>query len=172
MQTTLTKLSLKRMIGVHADLHEILDEAVKGDFPFYIQVSQGMRTPEEQAIFVAQGKSKTMDSRHLTGHAMDLVLLDQYFKVNWQEKNYFLLANYIRGISIKTSIPIRWGGCWRLLSNFNSAEDAYADYKAECIRLHAAGKRRTAVPFFDGPHFELPADQYPDQVKPKSSIWI
>ena len=31
-----------------------------------------MRTIEEQRILVAKGKSKTMDSRHLTGHAIDV----------------------------------------------------------------------------------------------------
>ena len=39
------------------------------------QVQEGLRTRERQAELVARGASRTMHSRHLTGHAVDLVAL-------------------------------------------------------------------------------------------------
>jgi len=37
------------------------------------RVQEGLRTGERQAELVARGASRTMRSRHLAGHAVDLV---------------------------------------------------------------------------------------------------
>jgi peptidoglycan LD-endopeptidase CwlK len=39
------------------------------------RIQAGLRTRERQAELVARGASRTMYSRHLTGHAVDLVAL-------------------------------------------------------------------------------------------------
>jgi hypothetical protein len=49
-----------------------------------------MRTRERQAELVARGANRTMNSRHLTRHAVDLVALDG--EVSWQWENYFRVA--------------------------------------------------------------------------------
>jgi hypothetical protein len=38
-----------------------------------VRVVEAKRTTEQQAVKVATGKSKTMDSKHLTGEAVDIV---------------------------------------------------------------------------------------------------
>ena len=58
-----------RLAGVHPDLVAVV-EAARQQVPFI--VVEGMRTRERQAQLVKSGASRTMDSRHLTGHAVDL----------------------------------------------------------------------------------------------------
>jgi hypothetical protein len=66
-----SKRSLTNLEGVHHDLVELAHLALSMS-PIDFVVIDGVRTIEEQRILVAKGKSKTMDSRHLTGHAIDI----------------------------------------------------------------------------------------------------
>ena len=69
------KLSLKSknlLKGVNPKLVAVVERAIeisKVDFG----VTEGLRTVETQRKYVATGKSRTMNSMHLTGHAVDLV---------------------------------------------------------------------------------------------------
>ena len=65
----LTPRDLARLKGLHPDLVRVVGRA-RRDVEFY--VAQGLRTVEEQRELVARGASRTMNSRHLTGHAVDL----------------------------------------------------------------------------------------------------
>jgi len=64
--------SLKNLNGIHPDLRRVIDRALL-DSPLDFVVIEGLRTKERQKQLVASGASKTMNSRHLTGHAVDLV---------------------------------------------------------------------------------------------------
>lgn len=66
-----SKRSLTNLEGVHHDLVEVAHLALSIS-PIDFVIIDGVRTIEEQRILVAKGKSKTMDSRHLTGHAIDV----------------------------------------------------------------------------------------------------
>jgi peptidoglycan LD-endopeptidase CwlK len=71
MAYALGKQSLARLNGVHPDLVKVVHRAIQiteQDF----NVACGLRTVAQQKILVKTGKSKTMRSRHLTGHAVDL----------------------------------------------------------------------------------------------------
>lgn len=71
MAFVLSKRSLQRLEGVHPDLVKVVKRAIqltRVDFT----VLEGLRTLERQKQLVAAGASKTMNSRHLTGHAVDL----------------------------------------------------------------------------------------------------
>jgi peptidoglycan L-alanyl-D-glutamate endopeptidase CwlK len=59
----------ERMQGVHPHLVRLVIEARKAA-PFIVM--EGLRSRERQAKLVALGASRTMNSRHLTGHAVDL----------------------------------------------------------------------------------------------------
>ena len=54
-----------------------------------------LRTRERQAGLVARGASRTMHSRHLTGHAVDLVAL-RCGEISWQWEDYFRVAAIMR----------------------------------------------------------------------------
>ena len=70
----LSRLSLSRLEGVHPDLVKVVKRAIEiteVDF----RVSEGLRTKARQAELVKLGASQTQNSRHLTGHAVDLVAM-------------------------------------------------------------------------------------------------
>lgn len=68
-EAMLTPRDRKRLEGVHPDLVRVVERA-RRDVVFF--VAEGVRTVERQRDLVKQGFSRTMDSRHLTGHAVDL----------------------------------------------------------------------------------------------------
>ena len=69
MRSPLLERDRQRLAGVHADLLRVVERA-RLAIPFI--VVEGLRTRERQARLVAIGASRTMNSRHLTGHAVDL----------------------------------------------------------------------------------------------------
>ena len=143
-----------RLAGVHSDLVRVVRRAAEGGAMF--RVTEGMRTPERQAELVAKGASQTMNSRHLTGHAVDLAPLDNG-DISWNWTHFFSLADAVADAADAEGIPLIWGGAWgRLVGDWpqGRAKAAQAAYVAE---RRAAGRK----PFLDGPHFELPAAAYP-----------
>ena len=67
MPHTLSAVSQRRLQGVHPDLVKVVELAITlttQDF----RVIEGLRTHERQAHLVRKGASRTMKSRHLTGH--------------------------------------------------------------------------------------------------------
>ncbi len=127
--------SLRCLHGIHPDLRRVMDRALQ-DAPFDFRITEGLRTVERQKQLVAIGASKTMRSRHLTGHAVDLVPivdLDRDGKVEAEEMYawplYHQLAPAIKAAAKAVGVPIEWGGDWKS--------------------------------FKDGPHWQLPWSAYP-----------
>jgi len=143
MTFKLGKKSRERLIGVHPDLIRVVERAIElTDVDF--TVLEGIRSKSRQEKLVASGASQTMNSRHLTGHAVDLGALVAG-QVRWDWGLYLRIAGAVRTASLELGILIRWGGTWGLLSDLKG--DITADV------LH---KR-----FPDGPHYELPSKDYP-----------
>ena len=143
-----------RLAGVHPDLVRVVRRAADGGAMF--RVVEGLRSQERQRDLVASGASQTMASRHLTGHAVDLApFVDG--AVSWDWKHFFPLADAVADAARKEGVSLIWGGAWgRLVQDWpkggaKAAQDAYA------AERKAAGRK----PFLDGPHFELPAADYP-----------
>jgi peptidoglycan L-alanyl-D-glutamate endopeptidase CwlK len=53
-----------------------------------------------------------MNSRHLTGHAIDVAPLING-KVRWDWPLYHRLALTIKGAAVLEKVPIEWGGDWK-----------------------------------------------------------
>ncbi len=143
-----------RLAGVHPDLVRVVRRAAESGAMF--RVTEGLRAPERQAELVGKGASQTMNSRHLTGHAVDLAPLIGG-EVSWDWKHFYPLADAVAHAARAEGVPLYWGGAWcRLVQDWpkGSAKQAQDAYVAE---RRAAGRR----PFLDGPHFELPAAVYP-----------
>ena len=64
--------SLQSLSGVHPDLVAVVKRAIQIT-PQDFTVIEGVRNIERQKQLVAKGASKTMNSRHITGHAVDMV---------------------------------------------------------------------------------------------------
>lgn len=145
--------SLNELKGVHPELVAVVNRALELTVQDF-SVHDGLRTLEEQKEMVASGASKTMDSRHLTGHAVDLV---PYIngKLRWEWVPIYRIADAVRIAANELGTPIRWGGAWDITftENLDSPEDLVIDY---VTRRRKAGKEA----FIDGPHFELPKSKY------------
>jgi peptidoglycan L-alanyl-D-glutamate endopeptidase CwlK len=100
--------SLQKLEGVHEDLVKVVKRAIElTDTDF--TVGEGLRTKERQAKLFAEGKSKTLNSKHLTGRAVDLWVLKDG-KVTWEKAAYDNLAPFVKQAAKELEINIRWGG--------------------------------------------------------------
>ncbi len=106
-------LHAERLVGVKPELVMVVIEAGNHmDF----QVQQGLRTLAQQREYVAAGKSQTMNSRHLTGDAVDLTVLHGGVPV-WDWSLYEQLAGIVKSIARKQGVAITWGGDWKTLKD-------------------------------------------------------
>lgn len=100
--------SLERLEGVHPDLVAVVKLAIqKTEIDF--TVLEGLRTKERQVQLVASGASRTMNSRHLTGHAVDLGAMING-KVEWSWPLYDKIAKAMKEAAEELNIPVEWGG--------------------------------------------------------------
>lgn len=145
----LGETSLKNLVGVNPNLVKVVKRAIQisgVDF----RVTEGVRTKERQAELVRKGASQTMNSRHLTGHAVDLVAIVNG-QVSWDFNHYYTIAKAMAQAATELGIKVRWGGAWTVITGkTGTPQDWVKAYKAERKRL---GKK----PFLDGVHFEMPA---------------
>ena len=103
--------SRKRMIGVHPDLVKVMELAIMRS-PVDFTVLEGLRTEERQRDLVNSGASQTMNSRHLTGHAIDIAPLDNG-QVSWAWPLYHQLAPVVKKAAADLGVELEWGGDWR-----------------------------------------------------------
>ena len=107
----LSSKSLKRLEGVHPDLVKVVKRAIEIT-PIDFVVIEGLRTKERQKYLVAKGASKTMNSYHLTGHAVDIApLVDG--QASWDWKYYRELAPAMKQAAKELDVDITWGGDWK-----------------------------------------------------------
>jgi peptidoglycan LD-endopeptidase CwlK len=103
--------SLKSLNGIHPDLRRVIDRALQ-DSPLDFVVIEGLRTAERQRQLVASGASKTMNSRHLTGHAVDLMPIGPNGKGAFDWPLYDRLGPAVKEAAAKEGVQIVWGGDW------------------------------------------------------------
>lgn len=104
--------SLKNLRGIHPDLRRVIDRALQ-DSPLDFVVIEGLRTKERQKQLVAQGASKTMNSRHITGHAVDLVPIGPDGKTAFDWPLYHKLGPAVKAAAEKEEVALVWGGDWK-----------------------------------------------------------
>ena len=103
--------SILRLQQVHSDLVKVVERAIQlSEIDF--TVLEGIRTKERQAELLKAGATTTMNSRHLTGHAVDLGALVGG-KVRWDWPLYYKIADAMKAASAELGIPVEWGGDWK-----------------------------------------------------------
>jgi len=110
MKFRFSKRSLDNLKAVHPDLVAVVKRALEiteVDFG----VIEGVRTIERQRQLYKAGASKTLNSRHLTGHAVDLAA---YIggRLSWDWPLYYKIAAAMKEAAKELNIPIVWGGDW------------------------------------------------------------
>jgi len=109
----LSKRSEARLVGVHPRLVALVREAMALT-PVDFMVTEGLRTPARQAALVRAGASRTKNSRHLTGHAVDVVALVDG-QVRWDWPLYPRIAAAFKAAAARQGTAIVWGGDWKSL---------------------------------------------------------
>lgn len=119
--------SLSRLKGVHPDLVLVVKRAIQlteVDF----SVLEGLRTRTRQLELVRAGASQTMNSRHLTGHAVDLGAYVQG-KVRWDWPLYHKIAGAMKRAARELEVPLEWGGDWKSFKDGPHFQLPWKDYK-------------------------------------------
>ncbi|HHU0619175.1 TPA: M15 family metallopeptidase [Proteus mirabilis] len=108
----LSKRSEENLRGVHPDLVKVVHRALEiTDIDF--MVIEGKRNEARQRQLVASGKSQTMNSRHLTGHAVDCAPLVNN-QIPWNDWLYFKkVADAMMQAAKEFGVDIEWGGNWK-----------------------------------------------------------
>lgn len=144
----LSNTSLNRLKGIKPSLHRVVERAIfLSDVDF--MVVEGLRTKAKQAEYVKKGASQTMNSKHLTGDAVDIVPYVNG-KADWDNwDNIFTMTTAMQKAAIELGVTIRWGGAWVTVNNkVGTPYQWVEEYKA-------AQRKKGKNAFMDGVHFEL-----------------
>ena len=122
--------SLSRLAGVDAGIVSVIKRAIQLT-PIDFTVLEGLRSKSRQAQLLKRGATRTMNSRHITGHAVDLApIVDG--KIPWNDWDKFaLVSDAMFRAADELGVLIQWGGDW--------------DSDPE-----------TRETFLDGPHYQVP----------------
>ena len=105
-----SKRSLRNLKGIHPDLRRVIDRALQ-ESPLDFIVIEGLRTMQRQRELYASGASKTMNSRHLTGHAVDLLPIGKDGAA-FAWPLYDKLGPAVKAAADAEGVEITWGGDW------------------------------------------------------------
>ena len=105
----LGKRSTDNLAGVHPQLVAVVKRALELS-PVDFTVIEGLRTKERQAELMKQGFTRTLNSRHIIGEAVDIVPLP----VDWKnQKPFELVAEAMKKAAQELGVKITWGGSWK-----------------------------------------------------------
>lgn len=110
MSFRLSARSRDRMAGLHPDLVRVIEAAIKIT-PVDFTITEGLRQPQRQAALVKAGASRTLNSRHLTGHAVDVAAWIGG-TVRWDWPLYPRIAGAFKQAAADLDVPLVWGGDW------------------------------------------------------------
>ena len=113
MSFRLSQRSMSNLNGVHPRLVALVREALALS-PVDFMITEGLRSPERQASLVRAGASRTLNSRHLTGHAVDVAALVDG-QVRWDWPLYSRIARAFKAAAARQDTAIVWGGDWAKL---------------------------------------------------------
>lgn len=149
---SLSSRSLRNLQGVDPRLVAIVARAIEIT-PHDFAVIEGLRDLARQRRLFNRGATKTMASRHLTGHAVDLAPWDAVDGIEWDWPSFFPVADAMIAASCELGHALRWGGAWHIHDYRNAHAVSAMDAQDEYIEVRRSEGIR---PFLDGPHFELP----------------
>ena len=108
MTYKLGQRSLQNLSGVHPDLVAVVKRAIEiteQDF----SVIEGVRNIDRQRQLVKSGASQTMNSRHLTGHAVDIAP----YPLSWDWPKFYPIEDAMKKAAEELEVDLEWGGDWR-----------------------------------------------------------
>ena len=115
--------SKTKLEGVHPDLVAVVQLAIRNTEQDF-SVIEGLRTVTRQRELLAAGKTTTMNSRHLTGHAVDLVP----YPVSWDWKYFYPIAEAMKDAARELNVELEWGGDWKSFPDGPHFQLSWRDY--------------------------------------------
>lgn len=115
--------------GVNPNLVKVIRRALELT-PVDFIVIEGLRTQARQKELVATGKSQTMNSRHLTGNAVDIIPVN----TTWNIEEFKPLLKAVKQATDEQGLKLRFGINWK--------DDPSLPIETR---------------FIDAPHIEIPA---------------
>lgn len=106
---SLDQRSLEKLQGVRPELANVIREAAHRT---KFRVTEGLRSPERQKLLVAQKKSKTLNSRHISGHAIDFIAIGQDGIATYDMADMQRVADVIQAVADEQGIKIERGIDW------------------------------------------------------------
>ncbi len=113
-----SRLSQEKLLTCHPSLQTLFNEVIK---TFDCTIIEGHRPRERQEKLLAEGKTKTLRSKHLNdpSTAVDVVP----YPVLWPEHaspqarhkalaRFYLFAGWVLATAHNMGISLRWGGDW------------------------------------------------------------
>ena len=147
MTFKLSQRSLDRMKGVDERLVNVVKRAIELSEIDFV-VTEGLRTKERQAELFKAGATRTMNSKHIVGKAVDLAALVGG-SVRWDFGLYYKLAAAMIKAAKILNVDLTWGAVWdKSVLDIDDPEKAVVDYT---LRRKAQNKSV----FLDGPHWEI-----------------
>jgi peptidoglycan L-alanyl-D-glutamate endopeptidase CwlK len=102
--------SRRNLRGVHPELVAVAEAALARTSVDFM-ITEGLRARERQAALVRVGASQTLNSRHLTGHAVDVAAWVGG-QVRWDWPLYPPIAEAFKAAAAARGVPLIWGGDW------------------------------------------------------------
>ena len=121
-----SKRSLENLQGIHPDLVMVTTHALSLS-PVDFVVIDGLRTMDEQKILFAKGKSRRLDSRHLTGHAIDFAAWVNG-EISWDIAHYKRITESFSKAAQQLGVRIVRGIDWPHLVDADHIELDKRDY--------------------------------------------
>jgi len=109
------KISLANLEGTHPDLQKVMYRAIELSTVDF-RITEGLRPLARQKELFAAKATKTMNSRHLTGHAVDIAALEGG-KISWKWVLYLKISQAVLKAAKELQIPVVWGGIWKTLKD-------------------------------------------------------
>jgi peptidoglycan LD-endopeptidase CwlK len=110
-----SKSSVSKLNTCHHDLQMVISLALKyskHDFG----VSEGLRTLNTQKKYLEEGKTTTLESRHLPNEQGVSEAVDLYAfvdgKASWDERHLRKVAQAVFRAAQELGVNIEWGGHW------------------------------------------------------------
>lgn len=105
--------SRNNLATVDPRLREVAALAIKLSEVDFV-VTEGIRSAARQRSMIAQGKSQTRHSKHLTGRAIDVAALVDG-EIVWTLAPYRKIARAFKAAARTLGVAIVWGGDWKTL---------------------------------------------------------
>ena len=109
--TKFNTTSIRRMSGVDPRLVAVM-KAARAASPIPFEITEGLRDKERQRYLVRTGKSRTMNSYHLRGKAVDVVAMPGG-KVSWSLADYRAINTAVQKAAKAAGVTVVWGGSWK-----------------------------------------------------------